>query len=367
MVMEEKIKTYFQLKVAEVRYSVLGKLLRKFDCDDFLYRIGAKKIKHSSLTKYFRKHGTEVNVSDIIGACDIDSHIGELPPELLKLVDKQDRSKKTQEFFKALDRLVKAKRKTLSKRKHLAYKLSEVSKIFDSYCILRTSEHIENKMWGGKSSKIWCGSFGDVYKICFLEIGAEYALKIYKPRTRRVRKEWNWHGAEFEIPTAFCANKSEPRENNPVYMAKLNGCEYLLSKWQNKEDKTISRYENRIFRTSDSERSTRRENFINGVRIDYGETYRLDYGYLSYNGRKWYRKIQTENLYQIKYDYAKLKNNFEKHDFYEAMELFFLEYIRDNRLNLTYKQQAEIKEMIQRKNIEIFDKYFKKSFPPVCR
>ncbi|MBQ7409457.1 MAG: hypothetical protein IJV03_02740, partial [Alphaproteobacteria bacterium] len=66
-------------------------------------------------------------------------------------------------------------------------------------------------------------------------------------------------------------------------------------------------------------------------------------------------------------EYSKLKTDFDKNYFYEAMELFFLEYIRDNRLYLTYEQQSEIKEMIQRKNIEIFYKYFKKSFPQLCR
>jgi hypothetical protein len=362
MVMEEK--NYFQLKMRQAKYSAVGKLLRKIDFDDFLYRIGAKKIKHSPLAKYLKKYGAEGEVAAIIKVCDVDGHIGELPPELLKLVDKKDRSAKTKEFFMALDKLVKTKGSELSKHQQLVYRLPEICKIFDSYCVLRTAEPVKNFI---NEYETWGGSFGDVYKICFTEIGAEYALKIYKPLHRRGRRLWNRHGAKYEIPTAFCANKSEPKENNPVYMAKLNGCEYMLSKWQDKEEKPIPRYQNRIFETSNSERKACRENFINGIRIDYGDTYRLDYGYLSYNGRKWYRKINTENLYQIKYEYSKLKNNFEKNCFYEAMELFFLEYIRDNRLNLTHDQQSEIKELIQGKNIEIFDKYFKKSFPPICR
>ena len=364
MVMEEKIKTYFQLKMRQTRYSGMGKLLRKIGFDKFLCRVGDKKTEHSSLTKYARKYGVEGNILSVMKACDVDCHIGELPPELLQLVDKQDRSAKTKEFFMALDKLVKTKGSELSKHKQLVYRLPEICKIFDSYCVLRTAKPIKNFI---NEYETWGGSFGDVYKICFPEIGAEYALKIYKPLRRHAGTEWNRHGAQYEIPTAFCANKAEPRENNPVYMAKLRGNEYLLSKWQDKEEKPIPRYQNHIFETSNSERKACRENFINGIRIDYGDTYRLDYGYLSYNGRKWYRKINTENLYQIKYEYAKLKNNFEKNCFYEAMELFFLEYIRDNRLNLTYNQQSEIKELIQAKNIEIFDKYFKKSFPPICR
>ena len=364
MVMEEKIKTYFQLKMRQTRYSGMGRLLRKIGFDKFLCRVGAKKTEHSSLTKYARKYGVEGNILSVMKACDVDCHIGELPPELLQLVDKQDRSAKTKEFFMALDKLVKTKGSELSKHQQLVYRLPEICKIFDSYCVLRTAKPIKNFI---NEYETWGGSFGDVYKICFPEIGAEYALKIYKPLRRHAGTEWNRHGAQYEIPTAFCANKAEPRENNPVYMAKLRGNEYLLSKWQDKEEKPIPRYQNHIFETSNSERKACRENFINGIRIDYGDTYRLDYGYLSYNGRKWYRKINTENLYQIKYEYAKLKNNFEKNCFYEAMELFFLEYIRDNRLNLTYNQQSEIKELIQAKNIEIFDKYFKKSFPPICR
>lgn len=364
MVMEEKIKTYFQLKMRQTRYSGMGRLLRKIGFDKFLCRVGAKKTEHSSLTKYARKYGVEGNILSVMKACDVDCHIGELPPELLQLVDKQDRSAKTKEFFMALDKLVKTKGSELSKHKQLVYRLPEICKIFDSYCVLRTAKPVKNFI---NEYETWGGSFGDVYKICFPEIGAEYALKIYKPLRRHAGTEWNRHGAQYEIPTAFCANKAEPRENNPVYMAKLRGNEYLLSKWQDKEEKPIPRYQNHIFETSNSERKACRENFINGIRIDYGDTYRLDYGYLSYNGRKWYRKINTENLYQIKYEYAKLKNNFEKNCFYEAMELFFLEYIRDNRLNLTYNQQSEIKELIQTKNIEIFDKYFKKSFPPICR
>ncbi len=362
--MEEKIKTYFQLKMRQTRYSGMGRLLRKIGFDKFLCRVGAKKTEHSSLTKYARKYGVEGNILSVMKACDVDCHIGELPPELLQLVDKQDRSAKTKEFFMALDKLVKTKGSELSKHKQLVYRLPEICKIFDSYCVLRTAKPVKNFI---NEYETWGGSFGDVYKICFPEIGAEYALKIYKPLRRHAGTEWNRHGAQYEIPTAFCANKAEPRENNPVYMAKLRGNEYLLSKWQDKEEKPIPRYQNHIFETSNSERKACRENFINGIRIDYGDTYRLDYGYLSYNGRKWYRKINTENLYQIKYEYAKLKNNFEKNCFYEAMELFFLEYIRDNRLNLTYNQQSEIKELIQTKNIEIFDKYFKKSFPPICR
>ena len=362
--MEEKIKTFFQLKMRQTRYSGMVRLLRKIGFDKFLCRVGAKKTEHSSLTKYARKYGAEGNILSVMKACDIDCHIGELPPELLQLVDKQDRSAKTKEFFMALDKLVKTKRSELSKHQQLVYRLPEICKIFDSYCVLRTAKPIKNFI---NEYETWGGSFGDVYKICFTEIGAEYALKIYKPLRRHAGTEWNRHGAKYEIPTAFCANKAEPRENNPVYMAKLNGCEYMLSKWQDKEEKPIPRYQNHIFETSCSERKACRENFINGIRIDYGDTYRLDYGYLSYNGRKWYRKINTENIYQIKYEYSKLKNNFEKNCFYEAMELFFLEYIRDNRLNLTYDQQSEIKELIQGKNIEIFDKYFKKSFPPICR
>ncbi len=362
--MEEKIKNYFQLKMRKVGYSALGKFIRKIDFDKFLYRIGAKKIEHTSLTKYASKYGLEGNILPIINMCDVDCHIGMLPPELLQLVDKDDRGKKTKEFFNALDRLVVSNSRKLSKHKHSVYSLQEIGKIFNTYCILKTSE--PNKYFMNVS-ETWGGSFGDVYKISFPEIGAEYALKIYKPMNRRVKREWNKHGADYEIPTAFCANKAEPRENNPVYMAKLNGYEYLLSKWINKKEYSISGYKNRIFETSRSERQACRDNFINGVRVDYGDTYRLDYGYLSYNGRKWYRKINTENLYQIKYEYAKLKNNFDKYYFYEAMELFFLEYIRDNKLNLTYDQQSEIKELIQNKDIEIFDKYFKKSFPPICR
>ena len=364
MVMEKEIKNYFQLKMQQAKYSAVGKLLRKIDFDGFLYRIGAKKTKPSPLAKYLKKYGTEGEVTAIINVCDVDGHIGELPPELLKLVDKQDRSAKTKDFFMALDKLVKTKGRELSKHQQLVYRLPEICKIFDSYCVLRTAEPVKNFI---NEYETWGVSFGDVYKICFTEIGAEYALKIYKPLHRRVRRLWNRHGAKYEIPTAFCANKLEPKENNPVYMAKLNGCEYMLSKWQDKEEKPIPRYQNRIFETSNSERKACRENFINGIRIDYGDTYRLDYGYVSYNGRKWYRKMQTENLYQIKYEYSKLKTDFDKNYFYEAMELFFLEYIRDNRLYLTYEQQSEIKEMIQRKNIEIFYKYFKKSFPQLCR
>ena len=130
------------------------------------------------------------------------------------------------------------------------------------------------------------------------------------------------HGALYEIPIAFCANDCEPKQNVPIYMANLFGAQYMLSKWMgNDYSNPVPEYkETNIFNTTYPER--RHENFRNGKRIDFGDTFKTDYGRLSYNGRKMFRKMQNMSRDEINELKSQQKNNFNKSDFQSAYNIF---------------------------------------------
>ncbi|MBR5903932.1 MAG: hypothetical protein IKZ49_00165 [Alphaproteobacteria bacterium] len=365
--MLERCKYFLDKKYKKVKYCTLLRHFRAYlrmnniDFDKVLYSLGIKKVEYTHLTKYVRKHGTD-NIQEITTRTNVDLHLGALPHELLKLVKKEEVKQKTKEFFAALDEIVAKYGDNLSKREHKTYNISEIGKIFNTYCLLETYKCTDEF---GIAYETWEGSFGNVYKLSFPEIGTEYALKIYK----NVEKQYKHHGAFYEIPISFCANKIEPKQNNTIYIGKLHSNGYMISDWQEQQDDNfvIPSRLHPVFETSNSESDCRKCNFINGLRTDYGETYKTWYGNLSYNVRKWYRTMQVSNLAQIKYKYSKLRTNFDKDDFYSATELFFNEYVNNNRLCLNNSQREEINNLLKKKNIEIFDKYFKQTFPAICR
>ena len=274
--------------------------------------------KHSALTKYIRRHGVRDNytrdLKKILSDCDVNPHVGFLPPELRKLVKKEDIALITDQFFDRLDFLVVDKYNEFIHRTEMKYYLTEIGELFNTLCVLETYTRMPNF---SHCYREWGGAVGDVYKLTFPEIHAEYALKIYKSEVYGYRG----HGAKYEIPVAFCANKSEPKHNNPVYMANLFGQQYMLSKWAGEdmsdvpEDKPTS-----VYQTTYQEQ--RGENYRNKKRIDFGETYKTDYGQLSYNGRKMFRKMQNMNEKEIMLLKLQQKNNFDFADFKKAYSVY---------------------------------------------
>ena len=104
-------------------------------------------------------------------------------------------------------------------------------------------------------------------------------------------------------------------------MANLFGQQYMLSKWAGEdmsdvpEDKPTS-----VYQTTYQEQ--RGENYRNKKRIDFGETYKTDYGQLSYNGRKMFRKMQNMNEKEIMLLKLQQKNNFDFADFKKAYSVY---------------------------------------------
>ena len=101
--MLKEFKYFVDKKYKKIKYSTLLRYLRAFlrkndiDFDKFMYFVGIKKIEHSPLTKYVRKHGGD-GVQEIITKSDVDLHLGALPSELLKLIKKDDVAKKQKNF-----------------------------------------------------------------------------------------------------------------------------------------------------------------------------------------------------------------------------------------------------------------------------
>ncbi len=276
--------------------------------------------KHPGLTKFIRKHGLDCDgvqgLKQIWTHCDIKPHIGFLPPELRALVDKKDLSSVTNKFFAELDFLVMDKGEELKHHTEMKYYLTEIGELFNTLCVLETYERMPNLDYAYRE---WGGAVGDVYKLTFPEIHAEYALKVFKPDVYG----YHGHGPLYEIPTAFCANKCEPKKNNPIYMANLFGTQYMLSKWAGGENNIMPEYAYdiaSIFQTTCQESHC--GNFICGKRIDFGDTYKTDYGRLSYNARKIFRKMENMTSRQIMQLREQQKNNFDKSDFNAAYELY---------------------------------------------
>ena len=275
--------------------------------------------KHSGLTQFVRKHGIDNDgiycLLNIWKKCDIKPHIGFLPPELRELVDKKDISSVTSKFFAELDFLVVDKGEELKHHTEMKYYLTEIGELFNTLCVLETYERMPNLDYAYRE---WGGVIGDVYKLTFPEIHAAYALKVFKQEVYG----YKGHGPFYEIPTAFCANKCEPKRNNPIYMANLFGAQYMLSKWAG-EDNVVPLPEDKettMFQTTYQE--SHYGNYRNGKRIDFGDTYKTDYGHLSYNARKMFRKMENMRPRQIMKLRERQKDNFSKSDFEKAYALY---------------------------------------------
>ena len=284
-----------------------------------------QRIKHTHLTKSVKRYGVELlnfyDLSDTFFKSDISNFIGCLPPELCKIVEKDKRSETTKQMFELLDFFFVYKGEELSERNEIEYELKDLEKLFHTKCILETAillpmHDMVYRELGGLS--------GNVYRISFPELKVSYALKVFRNLSPYALYDYG-HGAMFEIMTAFCANKSEPKRNNPVYMANLFSGNFMLSKWQ--EEKLhqpvdtmnvlfMGAEDCTIYQTSHTE--IREDNYINGKRIDFGETYKTEYGNLSYNGRKIFRKIRNMEIPEIKEYYCKMKTNVDKTDFENA-------------------------------------------------
>ena len=276
--------------------------------------------KHSGLTQFVRKHGLDCDgvygLKQIWKNCDIKPHVGFLPPELRALIDKKDLSSVTSKFFAELDFLIVDKGEEIRHHTEMKYYLTEIGELFNTLCVLETYERMPNLEYAYRE---WGGAVGDVYKLTFPEIHAEYALKVFKSEIYGYRG----HGPLYEIPTAFCANKCEPKKNNPIYMANLFGVQYMLSKWAGGENNIMPEcaYDiASIFQTTCQESHS--GNFIDGKRIDFGDTYKSEYGRLSYNARKMFRKMEVMKHRQIMRLREQQKDNFSKSDFEKAYAIY---------------------------------------------
>lgn len=255
---------------------------------DLLYDVSAsRQIKHVALTGYLSRKWRRCHnfLCSIVLKCDVAPYLGALPPELRKRVGQKNLSEVTLAFRNVLkDFLIQNACEIYSMDKDRVYKIPEIA------CLFRTSCELEAKGKNAYGYNPWSGISGFVVKLSFPEINAHYALKLfYKNRPKWIEYD---HGVWFEVATAFAANKAEPKDNNPIYMASLISEKYMLSAWAGEEDGIKEREnKNTIFITSPHETCPR--NLRAGRRIDWGETYLTDYGAMSYRARKIFRQIMA--------------------------------------------------------------------------
>lgn len=274
-----------------------------------------QKFKHSSLTHFIRRNGNHRMVAQILARCDVTPRVGCLPPELVPLVRPENRAYVADEFGKCLEQFWARNKDNISMlHSDTIFDASDISALFNTEC------HITARGVGVCGVGAWSGGFGVVCKVSFPKINAEYALKYFL-----APKYTYGHGAAFEIPAAFAANHAEPRDNCPVYMASFKAKhEFMLSKWAgDKVDEFVRQNKYAIYLTSDEESWGR--NWRGGRRIDYGETFRTDYGAASYPVRKMFRKIvrAAERGYdcEIEYMYHMARNNQDKNNFKQAISM----------------------------------------------
>lgn len=210
--------------------------------------------------------------------------MGALPPELRARVRKDELSDITYEFRMALeDFLIDKIFEIREASDALHYYLPRISDLVKAQC------YLDFGAVNYAGVREWSGLTGFVGKMSFPQIHAEYALKVFDIR-KEILKDAEDHGPWYEIPNAFAAMHAEPRDNSRVYMASFIYEPYMLSGWEGDVvDGKVRKNENEIFKTYKYEAESR--NYRNGRRIDYGATYRTEYGEASYRVRKMYRKI----------------------------------------------------------------------------
>lgn len=214
---------------------------------------------------------------DLYRKCDLPIFVGELPRDLRERVGRSEIADATRRFDAAIESFISDNYKKLTRQgTNLVYELPEIGRIFGTRCVAECD------------NTLWSGSFGNVLRLTFDGVSQKYALKIF-------RGAGLYHGAAYEIPTAFSATHAEPRDNVRVHMATVRGrslrARYMLSDWCDVDGCGPCRRDNKneIFQTSLDEVDPR--NYVFGRRLDYGRTFMTEYGRASYRVRKMYRQI----------------------------------------------------------------------------
>ena len=254
---------------------------------DYIYILsmiyGMRNVKHRSLTHFLRCNTslTIRGLKQVINYCDVSPELGALPPALRTCAG-GDMSDVTARFHKIIAQLISDNRRVMMGYSTvMCCDWPAASELFGTPCVVECRNRLTH------NGPQWYGAAATVARISFPEIGARYALKMFR------RDEWtSAHGPWNEVPAAFAAFHAEPKDNNRVHMASLGTVKYMLSDWAGEEDEfggdlRDNKYE--MFWTDPGE--MHRGNWRGGRRIDYGKTYRSCYGGASYNVRKLYRKI----------------------------------------------------------------------------
>ena len=283
-----------------------------------IYDINAPRVKHPALTKFLR-HKWERNpnvLKRVVYNCDVSPYLGALPPELRAQLPKNKIADVTAQFREAMENfLIKNAPQMREMNADVVYDIPEIGNLFGTRCQL-VSRGVN--VYGINP---WSGLSGFVAKLSFPELNAHYALKLFHP----IDELRNFsHGPWFEIATALAAGKAEPRDNNPVYMASLMYEQYMLSAWGGDKDDNINQRENKyiVFVARDDEDESRYRR--GGRRIDWGETYRTDYGNLSYRARKLFRQVASMDADAAQRARANAKNARDKAEAERAIELVSL-------------------------------------------
>lgn len=284
--------------------------------DSLIYDINAPRVHHRALTGYLRKNWSRnPNVlRRIVYNTDVVPYLGALPPGLRARVPREQIPLITAQFRENLENfLIKNAADLRQMKADKVYDLPEIGDLFGTKCVMVA------RGINVSGENPWSGLLGFVCKLSFPEINAHYALKLYYDNGNGVFHRD--HGPWFEVATALAANKAEQRDNVPMYMASLKYEKYMLSQWAGDGDDGVPQRinENKIFctRTDEDESRNRR----GGRRIDWGETYRTNYGGLSYPARKIYRQAMNMDATAMRRVINGAKNNFQKRDLARALEL----------------------------------------------
>lgn len=283
--------------------------------DSLTVDINASRPKHRALTGYLRRNWSRnpYVLKRIVYNTDVAPYLGALPPQLRACLPREQIASVTAQFRERLEGFLIDNIYDLREMdRDRLYELPEIGDLFGLKCTL-VARGIN--VYGVNP---WSGLLGFACKLSFPEIDAHYALKLYYDNIPEV--SCFSHGPWFEVATALAANKSESRDNVPMYMASLKYEKYLLSQWAGDKDDGIPQRQNvnKIFftRTAEDESRNRR----GGRRIDWGETYLTNYGAMSYPARKIYRQALNMDENAVRNSIAKAKNNFQKQNVAQALE-----------------------------------------------
>ncbi len=286
--------------------------------------------KRGSYTGYVRRNWLMPDdVERMIASGNMSPYIGALPHVLRARVKKYDISSATKQFRIAMDNFLVEKKQSLQGALlNSRYDLENIADIFDTECLIRTFVFSPDE-----NARTWVGKSGNVAKLSFPNIGADFGLKIFFDNVRNT-SGWR-HGPVFENCAAFHASKVRPRENNPVFMASMGAVPYLMSLWGGDAPDGVHarKGKNKIFYLSSGEDAF--ENYRGGRLIDFGGLNKTVYGDLNYRARKLYRTF--ENLCMSD-DFEKFKHVYKSHlsvpDFQSAASAATLVFSENIRLKL---------------------------------